>query len=97
MCRAKLSHSDYHCNGDIDMQHDLWNYWYLGLAWLLWLGVMLLFFSNLASRGYSCVVHGKGGHAVLKEAIDVLNQPYVRGQITREQLNQMKTDLASSI
>ncbi len=76
------------------MQHYFWNDWYLGWGWFLWLGIMLLLFSGMGNWRYTYAAHRKFGQPVLKDALDILNERYARGQITREQFHQMKADLA---
>jgi len=76
------------------MQHYFWNDWYLSWGWFLWLGIMLLVFSSMGNWRYTYAAHRKYGQPVQKDAIDILNERYARGQITREQFKQIKSELA---
>jgi len=66
--------------------------WYLGWGWFLWLGFIFLMFSNVGNWGYTYRAHQKYGQP-RKEAIDILNERYARGEITREQYILLKSDI----
>jgi len=79
------------------MQHYIWNDWYLSWGWFLWLGIILLLFSSMGNWRYTYAAHRKYGQPVRKDAIDILNERYARGEITREQFKQIKTELAEPV
>jgi putative membrane protein len=75
------------------MVHNYWNDWYFGWGWLLWFGFIFLMFSSFGNWGYTYRAHRKFEGQPRKEAIDILKLRYARGEITREQYVQMKTDI----
>jgi len=79
------------------MQHYIWNDWYLSWGWFLWLGIILLLFSSMGNWRYTYAAHRKYGQPVRNDAIDILNERYARGEITREQFKQIKTELAEPV
>lgn len=76
------------------MQHYYWNDWYLGWGWFLWFGIFFLLFSSLGNWGYTYRAHQKYGLQPKNGALDILNERYARGEITREDLGQMKAEIA---
>lgn len=78
------------------MTHYYWNDWFLGWGWILWFGFIVLMFSGLGNWGYTYRVHRKYGGQPRKEARDILDERYARGEITREQHSQMKADISSA-
>jgi putative membrane protein len=77
------------------MAHSFWNDWYFGWGWLLWLGFIMLLFSGLGNWGYTYNAHRKYGLGLPNSALDILNERYARGEISREQFVQLKTDILS--
>jgi putative membrane protein len=78
------------------MVHNYWNDWYFGWGWVLWLGFIFLLFSSIGNWGYTYRAHQKYEGPPRKEAFDILNERYARGEITREQLAQMKVEIAKA-
>jgi len=79
--------------GSITM-HDA-NNWYYGWGWFLWFGFIFLFFSSLGNWGYTYSAHRKYGQWPTGNARAILDERYARGELTREQFSQLKTDLAA--
>ncbi|MEO6976143.1 MAG: SHOCT domain-containing protein [Gallionella sp.] len=77
------------------MNHYYWNDLYFGWGWILWLGIVFLLFSSIGNWGYSYRAHQKFGTMPRKEALDILNERYARGDITRAEYGKMKSDLSS--
>ena len=75
------------------MVHNYWNDWYFGWGWLLWFGFIFLMFSSFGNWGYTYRAHRKFEGQTRKDAIDILKLRYARGEITREQYVQMKSDI----
>jgi putative membrane protein len=73
------------------MTHNFAN-WYLGWGWFIWLGFIFLMFSSVGNWGYTYRAHQKYGQP-RKEAIDILNERYARGEITRDQYTLLKSDI----
>ncbi len=78
------------------MNHVYWNDWYFGWGWILWFGFIFLMFSSLGNWGYSYRAHRKFDGQPRKEAVDILNERYARGEITREQYGVLKSDISSA-
>jgi len=78
------------------MNHFNANDWYLGWGWILWLGFIFLMFSNVGNWGYTYRAHRKYDIQPRKQAIDILNERYVRGEITREEYGQLKSDISKA-
>jgi putative membrane protein len=78
------------------MYHPVWNDWYFAWGWLLWIGFIVLVFSGLGNWGYTYRAHQKYDGSPRKEALDILNERYARGEITREQYTEMKSDISSA-
>lgn len=78
------------------MSHPYWNDWYFGWGWLLWFGIFFLMFSSIGNSGYTCRAHRKYGQLPGKEAFDILNERYARGEITQEQLTLMRAEVSKA-
>ncbi len=78
------------------MQHSYWNSWYFGWGWILWFGFIFLMFSGLGNWGYTYRAHRKYGLTPNKDALDILSERYARGEITREEYGQYKTDIVGA-
>jgi putative membrane protein len=76
------------------MVHSNLNDWYFGWGWLLWFGFIFLMFSSFGNWGYTYSAHRKYGANRGKEAIDILNERYARGEVTRDQFVQLKSDIS---
>jgi putative membrane protein len=77
------------------MTHNGLNDWYLGWGWFLWLGFIFLLFSSFGNWGYTYRVHRKYDGPPHKQAFDILDARYARGEITREQYSQLKSDIST--
>ena len=75
------------------MQNLFWNDWYFGWGWMLWLGFIFLVFSGVGNWGYTYRAHRKYGLGSSQDALDILNVRYARGEVTREQYAECKTDI----
>jgi putative membrane protein len=75
------------------MTHYYWNDWYFGWGWVLWIGFIILMFSGVGNWGYTYNAHRKYNLGLPKGALDILNERYARGEITREQFAQLKADI----
>lgn len=78
------------------MNHLAANDWFLGWGWILWLGFIFLMFSSFGNWGYTYRVHRRYGGQPRKEALDILNERYARGEIAREQYGVLKSDITST-
>ncbi len=66
---------------------------YFAWGWILWLGFIFLVFSGFGNWGYTYRIHHRYDGSPRKEAIDILNERYARGEIKRDEYNQLKTDI----
>jgi len=73
--------------------NHLANDWYFGWGWFLWLGFIFLMFSSMGNWGYTYRAHQKYRQP-RKGAIDILNERYARGEITRDQYGRLKADIS---
>lgn len=78
------------------MTHGVWNDWYFGWGWFLWFGIMMLALSSVGNWGYTYRVHRFTGRSHRKGAIDILDERYARGEITRAEFSEMKTVIAQT-
>lgn len=76
------------------MTHYYWNDWYAGWGWFLWFGVWFLLISSLGNWGYTYRAHRKYDDRPGK-ALEILHERYARGEINREEYNQMKSEISS--
>jgi len=77
------------------MNHFAASNWYFGWSWLLWLGFIFLMFSSFGNWGYTYRAHRKYNERPSKPALDILDERYARGDITREQYGVLKLDISS--
>jgi putative membrane protein len=78
------------------MMHSYWNDGFFGWGWVLWFGFIFLMFSSFGNWGYTYRVHRKYGQTG-STAVDILNERYARGDLTREQFIQLKSDISKAI
>ena len=77
------------------MEHYYWNDWYTGWGWFLWFGIWFLLISSFGNWGYTYRVHQRYLGLPRKEALDILNERYARGEIDRGEYSRMKSDLVN--
>jgi len=70
------------------MHNYYWNDLYSGWGWFLWFGIIFLIFSSFGNWGYTYTAHRK--ISPKKEAIDILNERFARGDITKDEFQQIK-------
>ena len=76
------------------MAHTYWNDWYCGWGWFLGFGMFFLMFSSLGNWGYTYRAHQKHARVPQKDAFDILDSRYVKGELTREEYARMKSEIA---
>jgi putative membrane protein len=76
------------------MTHGVWNDWYDGWGWFLWFGFMILIFSSAGNWGYTYRVHRFSGRPRQKDAFDILDERYARGEITLTNFREMKAEIS---
>lgn len=76
------------------MEHYDWNDAYFAWGWLLWAGIVFLLISTFGNWRYTYNAHQKYRLQPQKGARDILNERYARGEIPRDELGQMKTEIA---
>ncbi len=77
------------------MTHTYWNDWYFSWGWFLWFGIIFLMFSSLGNWGYTYGAHRKYGLVPQGRAVDILNERYARGDITREEYIKLKAEITT--
>jgi len=81
---------------EIQMSHYYWNDWYFGWGWFLWFAVFFLLFSSFGNWGYTYRAHRNFGQQPRKEALDILNERYARGDIKLDEYNQIKSEMTKA-
>jgi putative membrane protein len=76
------------------MTHPYWNDWYFGWGWILWFAIMFLMFSSIGNWGYTYRAHRKYGDLPAKDALDILNERYARGEITQDDRRTMRAEIS---
>jgi len=76
--------------------HYYWNDWFFNWGWIIWFGFIILVFSGIGNWGYTYRVRRGNYQQPRKEALDILNERYARGEITREQHGQMRSDISTA-
>jgi putative membrane protein len=71
--------------------------WYFGWGWLLWLFFVFLMFSSIGNWGYTYRAHRKYDGRSGSNAIDILNERYARGEVTRDQFLLLKSDISKAV
>jgi putative membrane protein len=73
------------------MSNYYWNDWYSGFGWLLWFGLIFLVVSGIGNWGYTYGAHRRfASYGQPKDALDILDERYARGELTLEQYSAMK-------
>ena len=74
-----------------------WNDLYTAWGWILWFGMIFLFFSVVGNWGYTYSAHRlyRRGLSPAKDVLDILNERYVKGELGREEYLRMKADIST--
>jgi putative membrane protein len=78
------------------MDHAYWNDWYFSWGWFLWFGILFLFFSSIGNWGYTYQAHSKYSRLGRRPALDILDERYARGDISREEYGRLKIEIAGT-
>jgi putative membrane protein len=78
------------------MSQTYWNDWYFSWGWFLWFGIIFLLFSSIGNWGYTYSAHRRYGQLPAGNALDILNSRYARGEITRQELTVMRSEVVKS-
>ena len=76
--------------------HGYWNDGFLGWGWFLWFGFIFLMLSSFGNWGYTYRAHQRVSGRPDNRAFDILDERYARGEITREQYGQLKSDIGNA-
>ncbi len=71
-------------------------YYGWGWGWILWIGFIFLMFSSFGNWGYAYRAHRKFDRSPYKDASAILNERYARGELTRVQYLELKSDIATA-
>lgn len=77
------------------MQHAIWNDWYFGWGWFLWFGIVFLFLSSFGNWGYTYQVHRRYGKSARRDAFDILDERYAKGEIGRDEYARIKLEITA--
>lgn len=77
------------------MAHPYWNDWYLGWGWFLWIGVWFLLISSFGHWGYTYRSSRRSASLPQRNAVDILNERYAGGEITREEFTRIKQEISA--
>jgi len=73
-------------------------YWYSGWGWFLWFGIIFLMFSSFGNWGYTYRAHRRlEDFYPNKSALDHLNERYAKGELSREEYQQIKSEISDVI
>ncbi len=73
------------------MYHNMFGggMWFSWLFWLIIIAVAAWLIMNMVNRSQK----NSGSDSAIESALDILNNRYAKGEITKEQFEQMKKDL----
>jgi putative membrane protein len=66
-----------------------------GWGWILWMGFIFLIFSSFGNWGYAYRAHRRLDGTPRNDALAILDERYARGELTRAQYLESKTDIAT--
>ncbi len=69
---------------------------YFSWGWLLWFGIIFLFVSSIGNWGYTYQAHSRYGRLGCKPALDILDERYAKGDISREEYGRLKMEIAGA-
>ena len=72
-----------------------WNRLFMAWDWILWIGFICLLISNIGSWSYAFRLRHDDRRRH-KDAIDLLNEKYTRGEILRDEYYRKKNDILAS-
>jgi putative membrane protein len=78
------------------MSQPYWSDWYFGWGWFLWFGIIFLLFSSIGNWGYTYRAHTKYTRGFRRPAIDILDERYARGELSRDEYTRLKTEISTA-
>ena len=78
------------------MTQYYWNDWYTGWGYFLWFGMFFLLLSSVGNWGYTYSAHRRQNVSPKKDAFDLLNERYAKGEILHEEYKRIRSDIKAA-
>ncbi len=79
------------------MEQFYWSNWSIGWGWVLWIGLVILVASNIGNWSYTYSAHQKQAGQPKRNALDILNERYVHGEILRDEYDLIRSRIVAGL